>query len=185
MFLELSVILILQLTLNVSLLRLTYLKYFFLFDYQNRSSICIIILTVFAMVLDFIKTTSSLILFQNKWSEKYNEMKILGYLINISAVIITQYRTIWGSVVLTAVFGLYYLLRIKFQMVNQTTQEYFEIMYMCGFSMSVSNIIRIFYGDIHVVYEMILLIGFLIIHFSLQFYGILRCRISNYLENIN
>lgn len=72
MVVELITIITLQLWLNVSFFRLTYLKYFSQFDHRIAVTYPIAILAIIPMIIDFLKTTTSLVSFRNKWSEKYN-----------------------------------------------------------------------------------------------------------------
>ena len=72
MLIEILIVISLQLWLNVSLYRLTYLKYFSQFDHRTASTYPIIVLAIVAMMLDFLKSTTSLVYFRSKWAEKYN-----------------------------------------------------------------------------------------------------------------
>jgi hypothetical protein len=68
LYVEVVTILLFQLILNISFFRFGYLKYFFQFDFNNKLSLILVALSLFAMIIDLIKTTSPLIIFRNKLS---------------------------------------------------------------------------------------------------------------------
>lgn len=84
----------------------------------------VVALTVLSLGVDFMKTSSTLIYFRNKFAEGYNEFKLVLYLVNLWAVIAGSLGIKLFFPALAGSYLALYLIRLKFPMTDPTTNTY-------------------------------------------------------------
>lgn len=110
-------------------------------------------------------------------------MKLLGYLINIIAVTTLTCRLPPITISVTLVFLVCYVLRVHFEMEDEETQIFMETMYVCGFSVSLANVISLYTQGLPVYCGIIVTIFLVGLNFCLRGY-FLKWKVSKNLPDL-